>query len=93
MLAHPRLVNSPCLRDHVSRLRNEGLEGIEAYYPKHTDENVAEYLALADEFGLFVTEGSDYHGGMRTGTAIGKEARGGERLFADVGALFARFGA
>lgn len=64
VLAHPftlRLGRSD-LREYVGCLASAGLKGIEAYYSEHTNEQIAQYLQLADEFGLLVTGGSDYHG-------------------------------
>jgi len=39
-----------------------GLEGLEAYYPSHTQEQIASFLKVAREHKLFVTGGSDSHG-------------------------------
>lgn len=88
--AHPMQAHYHDDDEMAARLTSEGLGGIEAYYPAHSDDDVAKYLALADKYGLFVTQGSDYHGGMRHGTAISKETRGSHRLREDVSALFAR---
>lgn len=38
------------------------LDGIEAYYPTHTDAQVAEFRALANRRGLVMSAGSDSHG-------------------------------
>ncbi|NLY90375.1 MAG: PHP domain-containing protein [Firmicutes bacterium] len=59
VLAHPGRLGEdrfiPFLVDH-------GLAGLEVYYPEHTRDQTRKYLALAQELGLFVTGGSDYHG-------------------------------
>jgi len=39
-----------------------GLDGLEAYYPSHAQEQIASFLKVAKEHGLFVTCGSDSHG-------------------------------
>ena len=39
-----------------------GLDAVECYYPKHTPEQTAFYLRLAEKYGLHVTGGSDFHG-------------------------------
>jgi 3',5'-nucleoside bisphosphate phosphatase len=39
-----------------------GMDGIEAYYFDHTAEIQAQVLALAEQYHLIVTGGSDYHG-------------------------------
>lgn len=46
----------------IPELVSYGLRGIEIFYPGHSDEQRAFYLALAKKMGLLVTGGSDYHG-------------------------------
>jgi predicted metal-dependent phosphoesterase TrpH len=46
----------------VGELCAAGLEGIEVFYPVHTPAMVAAFSALAREYKLFMTGGSDYHG-------------------------------
>ncbi len=59
ILAHPGLLQSDFLVEKVIRL---GIEGIEAYYPEHSSQETAKYLAMAACHGLLVTGGSDFHG-------------------------------
>lgn len=64
VMAHPyqvRLSNEQ-LEALVCELKCQGLEGLECYYPRHTAEQVALYLYLAQKYGLHVTAGSDFHG-------------------------------
>lgn len=63
-LAHPYqiVLGGDSLEDLVRRLIGYGLDAIECYYPQHTPEQQAEYLALAKKYGLRVTGGSDFHG-------------------------------
>jgi|FaiFalDrversion2_1042247.scaffolds.fasta_scaffold00373_4 predicted metal-dependent phosphoesterase TrpH len=69
ILAHPG--RSRALA-HVAALKAVGLDGIEVYYPDHTPYQVRQLLALAQELGLLVTGGSDYHGdGVSTGAPLG----------------------
>lgn len=59
VLAHPgRLGEDRC----IPILADHGLAGLEVFYPEHTPAMTRKYLALAQELGLFVTGGSDYHG-------------------------------
>ena len=60
VLAHPFTVKEPEKR--VADLRAVGLVGIEAFYKDNTKEETANLVALAEEFGLIVTGGSDFHG-------------------------------
>jgi 3',5'-nucleoside bisphosphate phosphatase len=38
------------------------IDGIEAYYPAHSDEQIDMFLAYAAEHNLLVSAGSDSHG-------------------------------
>lgn len=59
VLAHPKLINDDEL---VEQLLKSGIEGVEAYYPRHSQEDTERYLAMANKYNLLVTGGSDYHG-------------------------------
>ena len=63
-LAHPYQIalEEESLDGLVRRLADCGLDAIECYYPIHTTEQTAEYLALAEKYGLHITGGSDFHG-------------------------------
>jgi predicted metal-dependent phosphoesterase TrpH len=65
VVAHPYWdVSDPeQVRDLVESLvRDVGLDGIEAFYPPHTPDQVKHLLELCDEFSLVPTGSSDYHG-------------------------------
>lgn len=59
VLAHPKLINDDVL---VEQLLKGGIEGIEAYYPRHSMEDTERYLEMANKYNLLVTGGSDFHG-------------------------------
>jgi 3',5'-nucleoside bisphosphate phosphatase len=64
-LAHPHQLGHPALvRDLFVRLRDAGLEGIEAYYGKYAAAESIAWLRLAKELDLVPTGGSDFHGEM-----------------------------
>ncbi len=46
----------------VRELKEQGLDGIECFQPSHGAEDTERALALAQEFGLLVTGGTDWHG-------------------------------
>jgi predicted metal-dependent phosphoesterase TrpH len=48
--------------DLLPGLARAGLAAIEAHHPDHDEETTARYRRLAEEMGLAVTGGSDYHG-------------------------------
>lgn len=65
VLAHPKEIEqdylvsiSEILPDFISC----GVEGIEVYNSIHTNEDILKYKKLAEEYGLYITGGSDYHG-------------------------------
>lgn len=63
-LAHPYqiVLNGETLEKLVKRLKGYGLDAVECYYPIHTPEQTAEYLAVARKYNFHITGGSDFHG-------------------------------
>lgn len=59
VLAHPGLSQADGL---IPYLVDNGLQGIEAYYPQHDAFATSHYLELAARYNLVVTGGSDFHG-------------------------------
>jgi predicted metal-dependent phosphoesterase TrpH len=68
-LAHPGTVNG--LRELLPRLIDDGLRGMEVYYPSHSAAWTAELRAMADAFALVATGGSDFHGRGEHGGPVG----------------------
>jgi predicted metal-dependent phosphoesterase TrpH len=65
VLAHPNTLSLNGyseLEQLLLKLVEEGLKGIEVYYPEHSTLEVARYKALAERYGLLMTGGTDYHG-------------------------------
>ena len=63
-LAHPYQMglSDDELEALVARLKDQGLDAIECYYPKYTPEQQAFYLYLTEKYRLHQTGGSDFHG-------------------------------
>lgn len=59
VLAHPKLVKDDEL---VEDVLSRGIQGIEVFYPRHDEEDVKRYMAMAEKYNLLVTGGSDFHG-------------------------------
>lgn len=60
VLAHPFTINGP--EAMLPALTEAGLIGIEAYYKDYTPDQIDTLVRLAEEHGLIVTGGTDYHG-------------------------------
>ncbi|MGN1404284.1 MAG: PHP domain-containing protein [Ruminococcus sp.] len=74
VLAHPHQLKleEPALDALLVQLKEMGLQGIEAYYSRHTSQQTACYLALAEKHDLLYTCGSDFHGsGIKPDIALG----------------------
>jgi 3',5'-nucleoside bisphosphate phosphatase len=73
VLAHPLTLelDSQALRKYMAELKHVGLQGIEVYYSEHSQTHVREYSALAAEFDLVKTGGSDFHGSSNPGIRLG----------------------
>jgi hypothetical protein len=74
VLAHPNTLGvnrSSELEKLILQLVDEGLKGIEVYYPEHSAVEVAQYKTLADRHSLLSTGGTDYHGIEKNDMDIG----------------------
>ena len=80
VLAHPvRLgIRNPAAEESlIGKLRDAGLRGIEVYHSDHGISDQVRYLEIAKRFGLAVTGGSDFHGDIKPGVALGTGICGG----------------
>jgi predicted metal-dependent phosphoesterase TrpH len=87
VLAHPRTLGMDkpenflrLLRD----LRKMGLEGVEVFYPMHSDQMTRLYEEAVQRLGLLCTGGSDFHGDFMNGPYWGE---GKEKNPVDYGLL------
>lgn len=73
VLAHPHLLGlqREDLRRFVRQLRQDGLDGIEAYHSEQPANVTAALLQLAADLGLLVTGGSDFHGATQLNFRVG----------------------
>lgn len=73
-VAHLHLIRKSIdgLRTFLSELKEAGLTGIEGYYTDYTPELQHDYQALANELGLGISGGTDFHGAMKPHISIGK---------------------
>lgn len=68
VLAHPGVsikeTDPELFRPRLLQLLEQGFDGIECYYPTHSDEITDLCLAVCKEKKLLITTGSDCHGGF-----------------------------
>ena len=74
VLAHPGSLNcssAESLAAIVERAVSVGLQGLEAYYPSHSSEMQRICESLAEQYGLLLTGGTDFHGTIFPENALG----------------------
>jgi predicted metal-dependent phosphoesterase TrpH len=73
IMAHPRFwtTDPAMLRSSLRRLKDRGLDGIEAVYQANEPEETIAHLRAAKEIGLCVTAGSDFHGAHKPTITLG----------------------
>lgn len=71
--AHLHLMKRPDdqLREFLKSLIPYGLDGIEGYYTDYTEDMNTRYRAMAQELGLVLSGGTDYHGKNKPHISIG----------------------
>ena len=68
VLAHPYILHNDTL---ITEFVKDGLQGIEVYYPEHSQSMVNFYLDLAKSLNLLVTGGTDFHGSVKPQIKLG----------------------
>jgi predicted metal-dependent phosphoesterase TrpH len=85
VLAHPFTLelDKGELRAFVKGLKDQGLKGMEIFYPDHTKPQKKLYQEIAAALGLVVTGGTDFHSPLPGGTRPGEYGldRNGYLLF------------
>ncbi len=77
ILAHPYTLKLGAkeLEDLLISMKEMGLRGIEAHYSNHSEDQTAQFLALAEKLDLLVSGGTDFHGenkpDIQLGTGLG----------------------
>ena len=64
ILAHPQSLKLEDneLIDKIKELKVYGLDGVECYHTKQTEDEMIKFSKLAKEYSLLITKGSDFHG-------------------------------
>lgn len=78
VLAHPFQYkrDDAGLRELISHCKGQGLSGMECRYTGYSPEQSAYLEALADEYGLVKTGGSDFHGSNKPHISLGTGSGG-----------------
>ena len=72
VLAHPFLnLDEAELRAFLAEAKKSGLDGMEVYYPMFGREQTELACAIAGEFGLLPSGGSDFHGANKPHISLG----------------------
>ena len=72
ILAHPFLsLEEEELYEFLPQAKMHGLDGIETLYSEYSPETVALSQAIARQYGLLESGGSDFHGGNRPHVSMG----------------------
>ena len=84
VMAHPRYWTSDpdLLKAGLARLKDIGLDGIEAEYQANAPEETILHLRTAYALGLAVTAGSDFHGTNKPTITLGMEVADEEAFLA-----------
>lgn len=84
VLAHPLslYVSWGKMEETITKIRNHGVEGLEAWHPQARINEGFKLETLAKKLGMIVTAGSDFHGlGVRKDRHLGKTS--GDRKIED----------
>jgi predicted metal-dependent phosphoesterase TrpH len=78
-LAHPVRIKGD-LPAMLPALCTAGLRALEAYHSDHRPQDTEQFLALAKQYGLKVTGGSDFHGLVKPEIQLGTGRSGNIRV-------------
>jgi predicted metal-dependent phosphoesterase TrpH len=93
VLAHPFTLKQPEQVDFealIRELKEKGLDGIEVYYPEHSEGQKRLYRDVAKKYGLVISAGSDFHGLNKDEADIGEGYGDSKLTYSLVEALKAR---
>jgi len=72
VLAHPLLnLDSDQMQVFLPQAKDAGLDAMETLYPEYPDSMTRTAASLAKKYGILPSGGSDYHGDVKPGLALG----------------------
>ena len=94
VMAHPRFWTSDArlLAEGFARLKDLGLDGVEAVYQANLPLETPMHLRLARAAGLAVTAGSDFHGANKSAITLGMDVEDEESFLAPLFVALAKRG-
>lgn len=75
VVAHPCTLgykNEKELKDYLVSIKDVGIDGVEAFYPEHSAKHTLFLKKAAEDMGLLITGGSDFHGDNTPHLSLGK---------------------
>ena len=70
-LYYPENIKMAKLSQKVVKMKELGIEGVEAIHSSYKTEDIPEYIKMANKFKLIYTSGSDFHGRKNEKIEIG----------------------
>jgi predicted metal-dependent phosphoesterase TrpH len=94
VMAHPRFWTSDArlLAEGFARLKDVGLDGVEAVYQANLPLETPMHLRLARATGLAVTAGSDFHGANKSAITLGMDVEDEKSFLAPLFTALAKRG-
>ena len=74
-MAHPGYctLDLDVLRGELWRLKDVGLDGVEAWYQANSPDKTIGHLRIARELNMLTTAGSDFHGANKPAVTLGMD--------------------
>ena len=94
VMAHPRYwTDDPvALRNGLRRLKDRGLDGVEAIYQANLPGETVDHLRAAREVGLLITAGSDFHGSNKPTIPLGMQVENEREILSALSAALEKAG-
>lgn len=72
IIAHPITLTLENELEFFVRMKEIGVDGIEAFCSLHSSKDAQKYLSIAEKFDFLISIGSDFHGTNKTDAQLGK---------------------
>ncbi|ADR18750.1 PHP domain-containing protein [Calditerrivibrio nitroreducens] len=72
VIAHPITIITEDLDSFFTKMKDIGVDAVEAYCSLHSENDAKKYLSIAERYGFLVSMGSDFHGDNKKEVFLGK---------------------